>query len=138
MFIKVVCKKWYVNSITVEKKLTVQQQNFLCECRSLTYAAPDMQIFNQAKAAGYEVFQVIQRKPLISSESKGKMPGKIKGNMDLRDVYFYYPSRPEKTILQGLSLSIPAGKTVALVGGSGCGKSTVISLVNRFYDPTRG
>lgn len=107
-------------------------------CRSLTYAAPDMQVFNQAKAAGYEVFQVIQRKPLISSESNGKMPSKIKGDIDLRDVYFYYPSRPEKTILQGLSLSIPAGKTVALVGGSGCGKSTVISLVNRFYDPTRG
>ncbi|KAG5042607.1 hypothetical protein JHK87_006522 [Glycine soja] len=67
---------------------------------SLTYAAPNMQKFNQAKAAGYEVFQVIQRKPLI-----------------------------RKAILQGLSLSIPAGKTIALVGSSGCEKSTVIFLV---------
>ncbi|XP_061356634.1 ABC transporter B family member 19-like [Gastrolobium bilobum] len=105
---------------------------------SITYAAPDMQIFNQAKAAGYEVFQVIQRKPLINNESKGDMPGEIKGYIDLRDVHFSYPSRPEKPILQGLSLSIPAGKTVALVGSSGCGKSTVISLVTRFYDPSRG
>jgi len=107
-------------------------------CRSLTYAAPDMQVFNQAKAAGYEVFQVIQRKPLISNDSEGKMPSKIKGDIDFQYVHFSYPSRPDKPILQGLSLSIPAGKTVALVGTSGCGKSTVISLVNRFYDPSRG
>ncbi|KAK7353484.1 hypothetical protein VNO80_18932 [Phaseolus coccineus] len=106
---------------------------------SLTYAAPDMQVFNQAKAAGYEVFQVIQRKPLISNDdSEGKMPSKIKGDIDFQYVHFSYPSRPDKPILQGLSLSIPAGKTVALVGTSGCGKSTVISLVNRFYDPSRG
>ncbi|RHN69771.1 putative xenobiotic-transporting ATPase [Medicago truncatula] len=105
---------------------------------SITYAAPDMQIFNQAKAAGYEVFQVIQRKPLIHNESKGKMPNKIDGSIELRNVYFSYPSRSEKPILQGLSLSIPAGKTVALVGSSGCGKSTAISLITRFYDPTRG
>lgn len=107
-------------------------------CRSLTYAAPDVQVFSQAKAAGYEVFQVIHRKPLISNESKGKMPSKIKGGINFRDVHFSYPSRPEKPILQGLSLSIPAGKTVALVGSSGCGKSTVISLVSRFYDTSRG
>ncbi|CAJ1974513.1 unnamed protein product [Sphenostylis stenocarpa] len=105
---------------------------------SLTYAAPDMQIFNQAKAAGYEVFQVIQRKPLISNETEGTKPRKIKGDIEFRDVHFSYPSRPDKPILQGLSLSIPAGKTVALVGSSGCGKSTVISLVSRFYDPSRG
>ncbi|WVZ18365.1 hypothetical protein V8G54_005687 [Vigna mungo] len=105
---------------------------------SLTYAAPDMQVFNQAKAAGYEVFQVIERKPLISNESEGKMPSRIKGDIDFQDVHFSYPSRPDKPILQGLSLSIPAGKTVALVGSSGCGKSTVISLVNRFYDPSSG
>ncbi|KAF7830827.1 ABC transporter B family member 19-like [Senna tora] len=105
---------------------------------SLTYAAPDMQLFNQAKAAGYEVFHVIQRKPLISNESQGKTPKKMEGFIDLRDVHFSYPSRPEKPILQGFSLSIPAGKTVALVGSSGCGKSTVISLVSRFYDPSKG
>ncbi|KAK2444713.1 ABC transporter B family member [Trifolium repens] len=105
---------------------------------SITYAAPDMQIFNQAKAAGYEVFEVIQRKALIHNESKGEMPSKINGYIELRNVYFSYPSRPEKPILQGLSLSIPAGKTVALIGSSGCGKSTVISLITRFYDPMRG
>jgi ATP-binding cassette subfamily B (MDR/TAP) protein 1 len=97
-----------------------------------------MQVFNQAKAAGNQVFQVIHRKPSISSSSRGKTLEGVDGNIDIRDVYFAYPSRPEKLILQGFSLSIPAGKTVALVGGSGCGKSTFISLVARFYDPSEG
>ncbi|KAK8568389.1 hypothetical protein V6N13_106313 [Hibiscus sabdariffa] len=106
---------------------------------SLTFAAPDIQIFNQAKSAGYEVFKVILRKPSISYDSRGKEEfQKISGNIELRDVYFAYPSRPEKPVLEGFSLSIPAGKMVALVGSSGCGKSTVISLVERFYDPSEG
>ncbi|XP_027160871.1 ABC transporter B family member 2-like [Coffea eugenioides] len=105
---------------------------------SLTYAAPDMQIFNQAKAAGKEVFQVIQRKSAINSDSKGKILEAIDGNIDLRNIYFAYPSRQEKVILQGFSFSIPAGKVVALVGSSGCGKSTIISLLARFYDPEKG
>lgn len=110
------------------------QQN----CRSLTYAAPDMQIFNQAKAAGKEVFEVIRRKPRISSNQNGEIVEAIEGKINIKDVYFAYPSRPDKQILQGFSLSIPAGKVVALVGSSGCGKSTIISLVTRFYDPEKG
>ncbi|KAA8533502.1 hypothetical protein F0562_031064 [Nyssa sinensis] len=105
---------------------------------SLTYAAPDMQIFNQAKAAGKEVFEVIKRKPLISYDSKGRTLKVVEGNIDIHDVCFAYPSRQEILILQGFSLSIPSGKVVALVGSSGCGKSTVISLVARFYDPSKG
>ncbi|TYH33582.1 hypothetical protein ES332_D13G069200v1 [Gossypium tomentosum] len=78
---------------------------------SLTFAAPDIQIFNQAKAAGYEVF-------------KGKKKvKKIDGNIKIQDVYFAYPSRPEKLILEGFSLSISAEKMVALVGNSGCGNN---------------
>ncbi|KAL2527594.1 ABC transporter B family member 19 [Abeliophyllum distichum] len=105
---------------------------------SLTYAAPDMQIFNQAKAAGKEVFQVIKRKPKIYSSSQGKTVDRINGHIEIYDVHFSYPSRKEIMILQGFSLSIPAGKVVAFVGSSGCGKSTIISLITRFYDPIKG
>nr|XP_017256722.1 PREDICTED: ABC transporter B family member 13-like [Daucus carota subsp. sativus] len=105
---------------------------------ALTYAAPDMQIFNQATAAGKEVFEVIRRSSAISIDSKGKTLELVEGNIDIHNIHFAYPSRPEKRILQGFSLSIPAGKVVALVGSSGCGKSTVISLMARFYDPAEG
>lgn len=106
--------------------------------RSLTYAAPDIQIFNQAKAAGKEVFQIIDRKPTIDADSGGMTFEVIDGNINIRDVHFAYPSRQEKLVLQGFSLSIPAGTVVALVGSSGCGKSTIMSLLMRFYDPVRG
>ncbi|KAI5657454.1 hypothetical protein M9H77_26247 [Catharanthus roseus] len=105
---------------------------------SLTYAAPDLQVFNQAKAAGKEVFGVLKRKPKICPNSSGRTLEKIQGNIDIKDVYFAYPSRPEQIILQGFSLSIPAGKVVALVGSSGCGKSTILSLITRFYEPEKG
>ncbi|KVI07597.1 AAA+ ATPase domain-containing protein [Cynara cardunculus var. scolymus] len=68
----------------------------------------------------------------------GDVIAAINGNIEIRGVHFAYPSRQEKLILQGFSLSIPAGKVVALVGSSGCGKSTIISLVPRFYDPEKG
>ncbi|KAJ0695251.1 putative ABC-type xenobiotic transporter [Helianthus annuus] len=97
-----------------------------------------MQIFNQARAAGKQVFEVINRKSAISYDGKGKTLDKIHGTIEIRDVHFAYPSRQEKLILQGFSLYIPTGKVVALVGSSGCGKSTIISLVPRFYDPEKG
>ncbi|KAJ8478388.1 hypothetical protein OPV22_022115 [Ensete ventricosum] len=105
---------------------------------SITYAAPDLQIFNQAKAAGSEIFKVIERKPRISYETKGEKLEKIVGGIEINGVSFAYPSRQDKLVLQGFSLSIPAGKVFALVGTSGCGKSTLLSLLQRFYDPISG
>lgn len=106
----------------------------LLNCRSITYVTP----VNQPKVAGNKVFQIINRKPIISFEIRGKILDRVDRNIDIHDVYFAYPSRRKKWILQGFSLSILAGKTMALVGSSGCGKSTVISLVARFYDPSKG
>ncbi|GFP89502.1 ABC transporter b family member 1, partial [Phtheirospermum japonicum] len=53
-------------------------------------------------------------------------------------VDFSYPSRPENKVLSNFSLVVPSGKTIALVGSSGSGKSTVVSLIERFYDPSSG
>lgn len=63
---------------------------------------------------------------------------KLDGYIQFKDVYFSYPSRPDVRISNKLCLDIPSGKVVALVGGSGSGKSTVISLIERFYEPLAG
>lgn len=69
---------------------------------------------------------------------EAKILADVQGTIELRNVYFSYPSSPDIPILSGLYLTIPARKTVALVGSNGSGKSSVISLIERFYDPTLG
>lgn len=59
----------------------------------------------------------------------------VEGRIELKNVHFSYPTRPDVEVLKGLSLVIPAAKSTAVVGTSGCGKSTLVSLIERFYDP---
>lgn len=62
----------------------------------------------------------------------------VHGNIEFRNVYFSYLSRPEIPILSGFYLTVPSKKAVALVGRNGSGKSSIIPLMERFYDPTLG
>ncbi|XP_030460441.1 ABC transporter B family member 11-like [Syzygium oleosum] len=106
---------------------------------SLGQASPCMSAFAAGQAAAYKMFETIHRNPEIDSfDTKGKKLDDIRGDIELRDVYFSYPARPDEQIFNGFSLSIPSGTTAALVGQSGSGKSTVISLIERFYDPQSG
>ncbi|KAL0891056.1 hypothetical protein Bca101_015039 [Brassica carinata] len=106
---------------------------------SLGQAAPDVSAFVRAKAAAYPIFQMIERDTAAKTSAKsGRRLSKVYGHIQFTDVTFSYPSRPEVVIFDKLNLAIPAGKTVAFVGGSGSGKSTVISLIERFYEPTSG
>ena len=98
-----------------------------------------MSVFAAGQAAAYKMFETINRKPKIDAyDSNGQELNDIHGDIELRDVYFSYPARPEEQIFSGFSLSIPSGTTAALVGQSGSGKSTVLSLIERFYDPQAG
>ncbi|XWS46383.1 hypothetical protein CRYUN_Cryun14cG0061100 [Craigia yunnanensis] len=106
---------------------------------SLGQASPCMNAFASGQAAAFKMFETIKRNPEIDAyDTKGKILKDIRGDIDLRDVCFSYPARPEEQIFSGFSLSIPSGTTAALVGQSGSGKSTVISLIERFYDPQAG
>ena len=62
----------------------------------------------------------------------------VEGTVNLQNVSFQYPTRPDVQVLRGLDLTVEQGQTVALVGSSGCGKSTTIQLLERFYDPMSG
>lgn len=91
------------------------------------------------RGAAAKLFATIERIPDIDSANQGGLkPEKVIGEITLEDVKFSYPSRPDVPILKGLSINFPAGKTAALVGASGSGKSTIVSLIERFYDPTSG
>ncbi|KAH0820874.1 hypothetical protein GEV33_001917 [Tenebrio molitor] len=70
--------------------------------------------------------------------TKRTKPKTMRGDISFKNVHFQYPSRPDVKILQGFNLDIKSGETVALVGSSGCGKSTCIQLIQRFYDATSG
>uniref|UniRef100_A0A0E0KMH3 MDR-like ABC transporter n=1 Tax=Oryza punctata TaxID=4537 RepID=A0A0E0KMH3_ORYPU len=92
-----------------------------------------------ARVVTYRMFETIQRKPQIDADAEsGLVLGKLRGDVDLRNVYFCYPARSEQMVLEDFSLRLPAGTTTALVGESGSGKSTVVSLLQRFYDPDSG
>ncbi|VDM61485.1 unnamed protein product [Angiostrongylus costaricensis] len=86
--------------------------------------------------ASRKVFEYMNRNPLIPND--GTMEPKLGGRIEFTDVYFTYPSRPNNPVLKGLNLVIEAGQTTALVGPSGGGKSSIVSLIQHFYEPNSG
>ncbi|XP_042483361.1 ABC transporter B family member 15-like [Macadamia integrifolia] len=99
----------------------------------------NLKYFSEACAAGDRIMQIVTRVPKIDSENtEGETLQSISGEIEFKHIEFAYPSRPENVILRDFSLRVPAGSKVALVGGSGSGKSTIISLLQRFYDPLGG
>ncbi|KAJ7720288.1 P-loop containing nucleoside triphosphate hydrolase protein [Mycena maculata] len=106
---------------------------------SMTSLPPNIQALATACGSATKIFATIDRIPSIDSSSPdGLKSDSVEGDIRLKDVNFSYPSRPEISVLKDTSLHFPAGQTTALVGMSGSGKSTVIALVERFYDPLGG
>eukprot|EP00887_Chlorella_sp_A99_P002677 scaffold6.g2677.t1 len=105
---------------------------------SLGQAAPHFQHFQQGRAAGARIFEVMARQPAIDIDAPGRELERVEGRLEFRGVTFAYPSRPDIIVFRHFELDVPPGQTVALVGESGSGKSTVISLIERFYEPQAG
>ncbi|CAD6237270.1 unnamed protein product [Miscanthus lutarioriparius] len=93
----------------------------------------------KARDSAISIFSILDRESKIDSSSDDGMTlENVTGNIDFNNVSFKYPSRPDVQIFSDFTLRIPSGKTVALVGESGSGKSTIIALLERFYDPDSG
>ncbi|CAL4887382.1 unnamed protein product [Urochloa decumbens] len=106
---------------------------------ALGNALSSLKYLSEASAAAERIQEVIRRVPKIDSASDaGEELADVAGEVEFRNVAFCYPSRPEIPVLVNFSLRVPAGRTVALVGGSGSGKSTAIALLEQFYDPSAG
>uniref|UniRef100_A0A8C3KQT2 ATP-binding cassette sub-family B member 5 n=1 Tax=Calidris pygmaea TaxID=425635 RepID=A0A8C3KQT2_9CHAR len=136
---------WYGTKLTAEEenydigRVLIVFFSVLIGAFSLGQAAPNLESVANARGAAYEVYQIINKKRLIDSSSKeGYKPDKLIGEIEFRNIHFSYPSRPDVKILKGLNLKVQTGKTIALVGASGCGKSTTVQLLQRFYDPVQG
>ncbi|KAK3161655.1 hypothetical protein QOZ80_1BG0079810 [Eleusine coracana subsp. coracana] len=135
---------WYGGKLIVDKGYTggmIVTVLFavLTGAASLGNATPSISAVAGGQSAAYRLFETIERKPEIdSSDTSSMILEDIKGDIELKDVYFRYPARPDQLILDRLSLQVASGTTMAIVGESGSGKSTVISLVERFYDPQAG
>jgi ATP-binding cassette subfamily B protein len=92
-----------------------------------------------AAGAAERMMELLDTPPLVRPPARPRpMPEPPRGTVELRNVHFVYPARPDVSALNGMTFSIAKGETVALVGPSGAGKSTIFNLVLRFYDPQSG
>ncbi|MCE9545483.1 MAG: ABC transporter ATP-binding protein/permease, partial [Planctomycetia bacterium] len=90
----------------------------------------------RASAAADRIFQMLDREPTIFDPPRPLPPRRHRDSIQLENVRFAYPGGDE--VLAGIDLEIPFGQTLAIVGSNGCGKSTLVNLIPRFYDPTAG
>ena len=101
--------------------------------------SPSFQAIASAMGAAHKVFEAIDRVPSIDiSDDQGEKPSQLEGRIKFEHVKFAYPSRPNVPILDDFNLTIEPGQTIALVGSSGSGKSTIVGLLERFYSPIGG
>lgn len=92
--------------------------------------------FQNALASAARVFELIDEEPTVTDAEGAAAPGQVEGNVSMEHVYFSY--NPEVRLIEDLNLTVKPGERIAIVGPTGCGKSTVINLLMRFYDVAQG
>lgn len=105
----------------------------------MSQIAPQTVTISKSAAAAHDLFKTIDRKSKIDSLSPdGLKPDECHGDIELHNVSFAYPSRPDVQVLKNFNLQVPANKTTAIVGPSGSGKSTIVGLLERWFPPLDG
>ena len=108
-------------------------------CYMIGNALQNIESLTKGQGAAFKLFSVIQRTSAIDPTSKaGTKPEEVKGTIEFKDVRFRYPTRPDIPVFEDFNLTIEAGQTVALVGQSGSGKSSIVGLIQRYYDVSNG
>lgn len=111
----------------------------LTGAQNMGLTLPHLEAFAVARGSASAIFQVLDRVPTIDSLSKsGWRLESVNGEIEFKNIEFRYPARKDVQVLRSLNLKINRGETVALVGSSGCGKSTCLQLIQRLYDPQGG
>ncbi|KAJ3106311.1 Multidrug resistance protein 1 [Phlyctochytrium planicorne] len=106
---------------------------------SLGQAGPNVAAMGSAMGAAKKIFSTLDRvSPIDPLSDEGKRPPAVEGSIEFKDVCFHYPQRPDVPILKNFSLKVRPAQTIAFVGASGSGKSTIVKLLERFYDPVFG
>ncbi|XP_055511581.1 ATP-binding cassette, sub-family B (MDR/TAP), member 4 [Leucoraja erinacea] len=135
---------WYGSTLVLDEDYTIGTVltvffAVLIGAFSIGQSSPHIEAFASARGAAHVIYHIMDQEPSIDSFSEsGHRLSQIKGDVEFSNVHFKYPSRPDVKILKGLNLKLQSGQTVALVGNSGCGKSTTIQLLQRLYDPEDG
>ena len=134
---------WYGNTLIPSPMNAGQVLNvffsIIIGAFSLGQATPYISVIGNAQGAAYKVFETLDRlSPIDASSEAGKKPEGVAGDIVFTGIDFHYPSRTDVPILSKFSLNVKAGQTVALVGASGSGKSTIVKLLERFYNPVAG
>ncbi|XP_010430925.1 PREDICTED: putative ABC transporter B family member 8 [Camelina sativa] len=137
---------WYGSRLVMHKQETggriyAAGISFVLSGISLGTALTEIRYFSEASVAAARICSRIDRISEIDGEdtTKGFIPEvKMKGRLEFEHVTFIYPSRPKSVVLKNFTITADVGESIALMGASGSGKSTVIALMQRFYDPCEG
>lgn len=135
---------FWVGSVFVEKKQCSFPELFeaisglLFAGSALGQSALFMPDISKSKVAASNIFRLLDRESAIDPTSGEGEKKEIDGTVAAENLKFEYPTRPDVPVLRNLSIQVSPGQTLALVGESGCGKSTIVALIERFYDAREG
>ncbi|KAL3656242.1 hypothetical protein V7S43_018896 [Phytophthora oleae] len=135
---------WYGGKLVDDGDITFKElmrtlMTVMMSSQGIGMASTFLADSDHALKAGKVIVNLRDREvPIDSFDETGLKPGTLEGKIEFKNVTFRYPTRPEVTVLRNYNLTIEAGQTVAFCGPSGGGKSTGVSLIERFYDPIEG